>query len=144
MSKATKIILIMLAVFVPVMAVGITLLVINASGFKPKDGKAPEYLSIEQSTCEFDATKLYRGHYNAAYPRDEKVERTGYYTEDGYPVYAATWYYDPIAKDEGRAYFECRIGTTEDSIYNIDLRQDGETIKTYSEAKFVDKNGDAL
>ena len=61
-------------------------------------------------------------------------------TDDGYPIYEVEWtwegseYYvsgdDEPHKDASKTYV-CKIGTTEDSYYNISLSVDGKLLKAY-------------
>lgn len=118
------------------------LIIINVAAFKPKEGitiPANDY-SQYVTGCYNDAIFSFSDGVDA---RDEITyppQKTDYYTEDGYPVWVFSWIWKRV-EDGSPVSYQCRIGTTSNDAYAIDLRVNAELKKTYSEANLVDEKG---
>lgn len=125
-------------------AVGVAtwLIILNVTVFKTKEGFTipSDNYSKYVTGCYNDAIFDYSEGIDISSETTYPPQKTDYYTEDGYPVWIFSWIWNNT-EDGSPVSYQCRIGTTSNDSYLIDLRVDAELKKTYSEVKLVDEKG---
>ena len=121
------------------MVIGIAIASNSSNGSKEKEGFELTSSNYKLRECWDDAFADFPLYDTESEDR-KAPHKTDERTEDGYPIYEVEWswegteYYnsadDGPHKDPRRTYV-CKIGTTEDSYYNISLSVDGKILKTY-------------
>lgn len=125
---------------------GIIVLIVNLTKFAPRtDGYiVPEGnygRFITQCMADAYANKNLTGDYKKQ--TEVKPYKTGYYTEDGFPIWAVgeNWpAYENIPVSGST--WRCYLGTNETTAYALQLEVNGETTKTYNSAKTVNEKGE--